>query len=166
MTESAVPTKTVIGLAASAVIAAVALALQPWVDLRDVGGPGYWNGLGMFAGPKEYGDLGSLSNPLGWVVAASMALAAAALVSSTRTLPWLRWVASGFAAVAVATVVACLIRPSLLAGDLLHEFGADSIPARDVVNSPVLWGELVVTGLALLTPFVITVAERRTPRAA
>jgi hypothetical protein len=81
-------------------------------------------------------------------------------------VPWLRFVAMGFAAVAVATTATSLIHPDVSVGDLLTEFGIEALGARAVINTSWLWAELVLTGMFLLSIVGITVAARRTPPAA
>jgi hypothetical protein len=140
-----------------------------WVDLRPFGTELYWNGFGMFSGTPPEGyeqQLAGLINPLAWVIVGSVALGGLALIGSMRTLPWLRYVAMGFAAIALATAAVCLIHPDVLVGDLLTEFGIEALGARAVVDTTYLWAELVLTAMFLLSIVGITVAARRTPRAA
>jgi hypothetical protein len=137
-----------------------------WVDLRPFGTELYWNGFGMFSGtsPAGYGPrLAGLVNPLAWVIVAAVALGGLALIGSMRTMPWLRYLAVGFAAIAVVTAAACLIHPDILVGDLLTEFGIEELGARAVVNTTSLWAEFALTGMFLLSIVGIIVAARRTP---
>jgi hypothetical protein len=152
-----------------AVVGTAGAGYLTWVDLRPFGTDAYWNGFGMFSGtaPAGYGpQLVALINPLAWVIVAAVALGGLALIGSMRTMPWLRFVAMGFAAVAVATAATCLIHPDVLVGDLLTEFGIEALGARAAVNTSWLWAELAFTGMFLLSIVGITVAARRTPPAA
>ena len=121
----------------------------------------------MYSGPDDYGPrLSTLVNPLAWVIVVSVALGGVVLVASMRTMPWLRFAAMGFAAVAVVTAAACLIDPNVLVGTLLTEFGIEALGARAVVDNSWLWTELALTTMFLLGIVGITVAARRTPPAA
>ncbi|MBP2455572.1 hypothetical protein [Mycolicibacterium lutetiense] len=161
--------KVLIAVAIVAAGLSAALTFLPWVDLTDVGLPMRWTGLGTYVGDNadHYDAVWLPTTALpGWIVLFTSVLAAAALASTTR-LPWARFVALGFALIALTTTVTCLMFPALLVDTLQTELGAESLQSRLLVNIPVLTAQACLAGVLLLCTALtaLTVGPRRTPPA-
>jgi hypothetical protein len=142
-------------------------AYQTWVDFSPLGVDIRWNGLGFVGGDQAHtaADVGASINPLGWVVAVAMVIAGVLFIASTYTQPALLLIASiGFAAVAFLTVVACLISPGLLLGDLLKTLGVSALDPDQVVKTSWLWIEVLLIAMFIVTAVMKEFLRRKLPQ--
>ncbi|MHA7653388.1 hypothetical protein ACX9NE_16955 [Mycobacterium sp. ML4] len=113
--------------------------------------------------------LGQLINTVpGWVVLIASLAATVAFATATR-MRWLGLAAPIFALVAFVEVIACLIHPAFLIGDL-KAFVSPADPDRAFLNTGVVIAEVATTGVLLICTSLIAIsgirrarAERRSP---
>ncbi|RUP03430.1 MAG: hypothetical protein EKK34_18325 [Mycobacterium sp.] len=168
MKEFLLRNKVVFVAAVLAGIASAGMTFLSWGKFGDTGLS--WNAFGVYTGERNdyFSTVGPpmgefINTGPGWTVLIASIAATVALTGATRTRR-LGLVAPVFALIAFVAVVACIVRPTLLMGELRDFLGAGADPERAFVNSAILIAEASATGILLICSVLLAITTIRQAR--